>query len=463
MDQTMSQVVDSYSLRELRQIVREQLRLLLTDRNFEGVKSLLLPVQPVDIAEAIEGLQQPMQLEAFRLLTKRTAVDVYEHLTTETQQALIEEFRDHEVLDVVNSMAPDDRAHLFDELPPRLVRRILTQLSPEEREATSLLLGYQPGTAGRLMTPEYIALSDQLLVAQAAERIRALAHEREVNYYIYLVDEQQRLSGVTSLRGLLLAEPDQYLSEIMDRDVVFVQTQTDQEDAARMIQRYDLVALPVVDRDRTLIGVITVDDAMDVLQAEATEDIYTMGAVHPEGESYFQANLASIIRKRIPWLFILLITNALTILVMRNFQDVLDEVVALAFFTPLLIGAGGNVGAQSSTVVIRGLSTEELKYHKPLFVIVRELLTGGLLGILMSIAVIILAFLFIGELKIGLTVGISLFCIAVLAATTGAGLPFLFNKMGFDPALMSSPFITTVVDILGILIYLSMAKVLLDI
>ncbi|MDT9197633.1 MULTISPECIES: magnesium transporter [Limnospira] len=457
----MQEIEEKSSRSELRAIVREQLRLLLEDRNWEGVKTLLLPVQPVDIAEAIDGLPKAMQLTAFRLLSKAEAVEVYEHLSTDIQQSLIEEFRDSELLEIVNSMAPDDRAGLFDELPPRLVRRVLAQLSPEERKATSQLLGYQAGTAGRLMTPEYIALRYNLTIKEASDRIRQLARDREVSYYVYVVDEQRRLMGVASLRDLLLADLDQFLGDIINPDVVFAQTDTDQEEVARSIQRYDLVALPVVDRDHTLVGVVTVDDAIDILQKEATEDIYIMGAVRSEGESYFQSNLATITRKRIPWLFILLITNALTIFVMSNFEAVLDEVVALAFFTPLLIDAGGNVGAQSSTVVIRGLSTEELKYKKPLWVIIRESMTGGLLGILLGVVVIGMVFVFLGQIKIGLTVGISLLCITIIAATAGAGLPFLFHSFGLDPALMSSPFITTIVDILGIWIYLSTAKLLL--
>mgnify|MGYP005848970125 CR=1 FL=1 len=457
----MSQALEENPREQLRQVVREQLRLLLAERNFEGVKTLLTPVQAIDIAEAIEGLPQRSRLEAFRLLAKETAVEVYENFATETQQSLIEEFRDQEILEVVNDMAPDDRASLFDELPPRLVRRILAQLTPAERQATSLLLGYQAETAGRLMTPEYIALPEELTVAEAAAQIRAMASDREVSYYIYVVDNQQRLSGVASLRDLLLAEQSQRLGDVMNRDVVFVQTDADQEVVARTIQRYDLVALPVVDRDRTLVGAVTVDDAIDILQAEATEDIYIMGAVQSEGESYFQSSLAVITRKRVPWLFVLLLTNALTIVVMQSFEEVLDEVVALAFFTPLLIDAGGNVGAQSSTVVIRGLSTEELKYRKPLWVILRETVAGASLGLLLGTAVIILGFVFIGQWQIGLTVGLSLLCITIIAATTGAGLPFLFNALGFDPALMSAPFITTVFDVLGILIYLTTAKVLL--
>ncbi|MGF1520423.1 MAG: magnesium transporter [Nodosilinea sp.] len=460
---TSSQPVESRSRTELRDVITEQLRLLIEQRNLEGAKGLLVPVQAVDIADAIGGLPQAMRLVAFRLLPRGKAVEVYEYCSTDVQEALIQEFQDQEILDIVDSMAPDDRARLFDELPPQIVRRILAQLTPEERAATSQLLGYQAETAGRLMTPEYIALGEDLSVAQAGEAVRELARDREVSYYIYVTDQRQTLTGVISLRDLLLAEPGLTLQGVMNREVIYAQTDTDQEEAAQLIQRYDLAALPIVDRERNLVGLMTVDDAMDVLQIEATEDIYTMGAVRSEGKSYFQSNLLSVTRKRIPWLSVLLLTNVLTIFVMSNFEEILDEVVALAFFTPLLIDTGGNVGAQSSTVVIRALSTDELKHRKTVWVILRETLAGGMLGILLGVAVIVLAYVLMGQVQVGMAVGISLFCIAVIAATTGAGLPFLFNAMGFDPALMSAPFITTVVDILGIFIYLSIASMLLGI
>ena len=249
----------------------------------------------------------------------------------------------------------------------------------------------------------------------------------------------------------------------MTRDVVYAHTDTDREEVARLIQRYDLLALPIVDREDHLVGVVTVDDVIDILQEEATEDIYKMGAVQSDGDSYFQKSLLEVAKKRTPWLLILSITNSITILIMSSYEAVLEEVVALAFFTPLLIDAGGNVGAQSSTVVIRGLSTDELRDKKPSFVIFRELMAGGMLGIILGILVIVVVFVFLGRGEISVTVGVSLLSITMIAATTGAALPFLFHSLGFDPALMSAPFITTVVDILGILIYLNIAKALLGI
>jgi len=446
---------------ELRQLVQEQLKLLLEQKNYEGAKTLLVPVQPVDIAEAIEELPESLQAIAFRLLKKQEAIAVYEYLSFPVQQSLIQAFTDQETIDIVDAMSPDDRAHLFDELPPQLVRQILNQLSAQERQVTSQLLGYDANTAGRIMTPEYIAIPENLTALEAQEQIRTLAHQSELAYYIYITDTAQKLMGICSLKDLILASPDSPLTEVMTRDIIYAQTNTDQEEVAQLIQRYDLIALAIVDSDRQLLGVVTVDDVLDIIQEEATEDMYTMAAVTDDGDNYFQKGLVSVTKSRVPWLIILLITNAMTVLIMQTYEEVLDEVVALAFFTPLLIDAGGNVGAQSSTVVIRGLSTDELRGKQPLGIVLRELMAGGMLGLILGILVIVLVLLFIQTGEIAVTVGLSLFAITAIAATTGAALPFIFHKMGFDPALMSAPFITTVVDILGILIYLNTAKLLL--
>jgi magnesium transporter len=446
---------------ELRDLVRSQLEILLAQKNFEGAKTLLRPVQEVDIAEAIEGLPQAMQVIAFRLLPKAEAIEVYEHLGSDIQQSLIEQFRDHEALELVENMSPDDRASLFDELPPRLVRRMLSQLSAEERRATSLLLGYQPNTAGRLMTPEFISLKADLSVAQAQAKVREKARDAEISYYLYVTDAAKKLVGTVSFRDLVLAYPDQLIGDIMGRDVVYADTDTDQEEVAELIQRYDLLALPVVDREQNLLGVVTVDDALDIVQEEVTEDIYKMGGVQPAAENYFQSGLLAATQQRIPWLVILLLTNAITILILSRHADLLSQLISLTFFAPLLIDAGGNVGAQSSTVVIRGLSTDELRYREPVAVILRELLSGGLLGLMLGVLALILGLIVLGQTPLALIVGGSLVAIAAVAAALGAALPFLFKALGYDPALMSAPFITTVVDVVGLVIYLGVAEMVL--
>jgi magnesium transporter len=455
--------IQTVSRSDLRQLVRSQLLLLLEQNNLEGVKSLLVPVQPVDIAEAIEELPETMQLMAFRLLSKAEAIEVYEYLDSTVQQALIQEFKRQEVLDIVDKMSPDDRVRLFDELPAKIVRQLLAQLSPGERKATALLLGYEEDTAGRIMTPEYISLKETLTVSETLEKLRSLANVSEVVYYLYVTDISRHLTGIVSLRDLVIFTPEKTLSDIMTRDVVCVHTETDQEEVARMIQRYDLLALPVVDREDRLVGVVTVDDVIDILEEEATEDIYALGGLQSDGYNYFQTNLWTIARKRVVWLFVLLITNTMTGAIIQSQEGLLKEVVILAAFIPLLIGTGGNVGAQSSTVVIRGLNTEEINSLGPLQVIWREALAGILLGIILGVVATIWGYWLQGDIFVALVVGISLIAISLLASVAGSALPFLFRSLGLDPALMSAPFITTAVDVLGVLIYFYIARLILRI
>ncbi|MEN9206124.1 MAG: magnesium transporter, partial [Thermostichales cyanobacterium DRC_bins_46] len=246
---------ETISRSELHELIRTQLRALLEQNNLEGAKALLKPIQAPDIAEAIEDLPEAMQAIAFRLLSKDEAIEVYEHLDTSVQQALIEDFKRQDVLDIVDKMSPDDRARLFEELPAKVVTRLLDQLSPEERQATADLLGYRPNTAGRLMTPEYIALKEHWTIAEALDFIRSRAKVSETIYYLYVTDAQRRLVGTLSLRDLVVAQPYQTIAEVMTRDVVYVQTDTDQEEAARVIQRYDFLAVPVVDREKRLVGI----------------------------------------------------------------------------------------------------------------------------------------------------------------------------------------------------------------
>ncbi|MBD1895245.1 magnesium transporter [Coleofasciculus sp. FACHB-129] len=447
---------------ELRQLVRMQLQMLLEAEDLQGAKAILVPVQPADIAEAIEGLPEAMQAIAFRLLSKDEAIEVYEYLDSSVQQALIEEFRRQEVLDIVDKMSPDDRARLFDELPATVVRRLLEQLTPSERQATAQLLGYEAGTAGRLMTPEYISLKENMTVAETLERIRSLAHATEIIYYLYITDAARHLSGILSLRDLVIADPGQKIGDIMTRDVVCVYTSDDQEEVARLIGRYDFLAVPVVDREKRLVGIVTVDDVIDIIEQETTEDIYKQGGLQSGGDNYFQTDLLTVARKRVVWLFVLLLTNTVTGTIIKAEEEILRQVVSLAAFIPLLTGTGGNVGSQSSTVVIRGLNTEELREMGPAQVVMREAIAGALLGVMLGTVATLWAFwLLNGDWTVSLAVGISLVAISVLASVAGSGLPFIFRAVGLDPALMSAPFITTAVDVLGVLIYFNLARLIL--
>ncbi|RCJ40164.1 magnesium transporter [Nostoc minutum NIES-26] len=457
----LNSTLQNVSRRELRDLVRTQLQMLLEAGDLPGAKAILVPVQHADIAEAIEGLPEAMHALAFRLLSKDEAIEVYEYLDYSVQERLIEELKSQDVREIVDKMSPDDRARLFDELPAKIVNRLLEQLSPGERAATAQLLGYEADTAGRIMTPELISLKENFTVAVALERIRTLANASEMIYYLYVTDGARQLTGMLSLRDLVTAQPDEIIGEIMTRDVVFVHTDTDQEEVARLIQRYDFLAVPVVDREQRLVGIVTVDDVIDILQQETTEDIYALGGVQTDGDNYFQTNLLEVARKRVVWLLVLLITNTITGTIIKSQEDILAKVVTLTAFIPLLTGTGGNVGAQSSTVVIRGMNTDEIRSLGTLQVIGREAIAGALLGVMLGTIATVWAFFLQGRIEVAIAVGTSLVAISILASISGSALPFLFRFLRLDPALMSAPFITTAVDVLGVLIYFNLARIIL--
>lgn len=446
------------------EVVARQLETLLEVGNYDGAKLLLRPVQEVDTAEAIGALPRTLQALAFRLLPKDEAIEVYEYLDPAVQQSLLERLRSGEVLELVEEMSPDDRVRLFDELPAKVVRRLLAELSPAERRVTAQLLGYEAETAGRLMTTEFIDLKEFHSAAQALAIVRRRARDTETIYSLYVTDASRHLTGILSLRDLVVADPETRIGDVMTREVISVSTDTDQEEVARAIQRYDFLAVPVVDREQRLVGIVTVDDVIDVIEQEATRDLYAAGAVQAGDEDdYFQSNLFTVARRRVVWLLVLLIANSGTAAVIASMDGVLKQVVVLAAFIPLLIGTGGNVGAQSSTVVIRGLSTQRIQALGPAKAIGREAIAGALLGLLMLLVVVPWsAYVSGGNWVVAGAAGASLVAITTLAATAGAALPLLFNRLGLDPALMSAPFIATATDVAGVFIYLQLAAWLLQ-
>jgi magnesium transporter len=440
------------------EVVAGQLEALLKATNYDGAKLLLQPVQPVDAAEAIGSLPRTLQALAFRLLPKDEAIEVYEYLEPAVQQSL----RSGEVLELVEEMSPDDRVRLFDELPAKVVLRLLAELSPAERRVTAQMLGYEAETAGRLMTTEFIDLKEFHSALQALDIVRRRARDTETIYSLYVTDASRHLTGMLSLRDLVTADPEVRVGDVMTREVVQVSTDADQEEVARVIQRYDFLAVPVVDREQRLVGIVTVDDVIDVIQQEATRDLYAAGALQAGDEDdYFQSNLFTVARRRVVWLLVLLLANSGTSAVIASHQQVLSQVVVLAAFIPLLIGTGGNVGAQSSTVVIRGLSTQRIQSLGLGKAIGRESLAGLLLGLLMMLVVLPWAAHVSGSWLVASAAAISLVAITTLAATAGAALPLLFDRLGLDPALMSAPFIATATDVAGVFIYLQTASWLL--
>ncbi len=442
--------------------LRETLENLLAEQRWDDLKLLLKQKNPSDLAEVLPLLPASEYALLFRLLEKTKAVEVFENLEFEDQQRLLAGFRDEQVRELVEHMSPDDRAELLDELPARVAKRLLKMLSPAEREATSLLLGYKEHTAGRIMTPEYISFKTYLRVKDALEKIRRIGLAKETVYYGYVIDEQRRLLGIISLKDLVLADPEARIGDIMHKEVVFVHTDDDQEEVARQLSKYDLIAIPVVDREDRLVGIITHDDIMDIMEEETTEDIYRLGAVPIQEQSYFRSHMLTVATRRVGWLLILLLTNTMTGSIIMKQHSLLESVVALAAFVPLLIGSGGNIGSQTSTVIVRGLALKEVTFANALLVLLREVGIGLMLGSFLGLIVIFWSYWLQGSWLVAMAVGVSLVVISTMATFFGGLLPLIFVRLGIDPAVVSAPFISTMVDVLGVFTYFHIAKIILN-
>ncbi|HAY21075.1 MAG TPA: magnesium transporter, partial [Desulfobacterales bacterium] len=345
--------------------------------------------------------------------------------------------------------------------PARVAKRLLRMLSPSERQATSLLLGYKENTAGRIMTPEYISLKTYLRVNESLHKIRKIGLDKETVYYCYVIDEQRKLLGMISLKDLVLADPEGRIGDLMHREVVAVHTDDDQEVVAHAMKKYDLLAIPVVDREDRLVGIVTHDDIMDILEEEATEDIYRLGAVAAPEQSYFKAKIFTVATHRVGWLLVLLLTNTLTGSIIMDQNTLLQSVVALAAFVPLLIGSGGNIGSQTSTVMVRGLALQEVTFSNAFLMLLREVGIGLILGSLLGAMVVIWAYWLQGDWLVALVVGCSLVVISTIATFFGGLLPLIFVRIGIDPAVVSAPFISTMVDVLGVFTYFQIARLII--
>lgn len=434
---------------------------LLAVRQWQELKALLAPKNPNDLAHLFAEFAPPERVVLFRLLEKQEAVEVFENLPFEEQQELLGNFKQEQLREIVEHMSPDDRASLLDELPAKVAKRLLALLTSEERAATALLLGYEENTAGRIMTPEYIDLKSFVTVAQALEKIRRVGLDKETIYYCYVTDEQRRLIGAVSLRQLVLADPETRVASLMEQDLIYAHTDEDQEEVAHKIQKYDLLALPVVDREDRLVGIVTHDDVIDIIQDEVTEDIYRLGAVQVPEQNYFKSRILAVSSHRLGWLLFLLVANTITGNIIIHYSNLLESVIALAAFVPLLTGSGGNIGSQTSTVFVRGIALKEITAKNALRLILREVWVGLLLGALLGTIVIFWAYWLQGNWWVAMAVGLSLWLISTLATFFGSIWPLLFQRLGWDPAMVSAPFISTVVDVLGALTYFQVANFIL--
>ena len=442
----------------------QRLQHCLEARDYATAKELLNRLPPVTAADCLAELPPRQRAVAFRLLEKSRALEVFESLDARDQHELLEELRDEQVLHLIEEMSPDDRVRLLDELPAKVAKDLLARLSPGEREATNVLLGYPPGTAGRIMTPEYVSIQGQLTVREALEKVRRSGLDKETIYTIYVTSSDRRLEGVVSLRTLVMADPDRPVLELMQRDVVRVSTFDDQEKVAAVVADHDLLAVPVVDSENRLVGIVTVDDIMDVMQQEASEDIHRLGGVAPARragqERYFELGLLGRLARRLPWLAVLAVADTISGGLISLFEDTLTAVAALAFFIPIIMDSAGNTGSQMVTLVVRGLATGELHPRRFWRAVLQEAATGLCLGLVLGALAFALAVLRTGDVRLGLAISGAMVGTITVAGLVGTLLPFVFKGLRMDPAVASGPLITTVGDAVGLLIYFSTARLL---
>ncbi|RJQ40439.1 MAG: magnesium transporter [Dehalococcoidia bacterium] len=436
-------------------------RELLESKQYKILRQGLIELAPSDIADLLMRVPSERALIAFRLLPKGLAADVFDHLNGTHQNRMLESFSDQAARAFLEGMPPDDRAELLEEVPAVVARKLLRILTPDQRRITAQLLGYEDGTAGREMTPLFVDLRSDMTVAQALERVRQLAINRETIYECYVMDDHRRLAGTVSLKDLVLADRDNKVAHIMKPDPPFVFTYTDREEVAKKLREHDILTIPVVDAEERLVGIITHDDVADIIEEEATEDIYRFGAVPGTERGYFTSRILSVVKRRVGWLFLLILVNTVTGSIIAGQEALLAEIVILAAFIPLLIGTGGNVGAQSATVVIRGLATGEVHPSRALKIILREAGVGAILGLVLGAVVLIWAYALGRNLQVAIVVSNTLIAISIMATLAGGALPFIFRLFKLDPALVSAPFITTVMDIFGVALYFFIAHLML--
>jgi len=440
----------------------ETFKELLENKQYRELRERLADSEPTHIADLLASIPADEAVIAFRLLPKSLAISVFDDMDGAFQNQLLEAFSDQTAKDFLEAMPPDDRTELLDEVPAKVARRLLQILSPDQRRVTLQLLGYEEETAGREMTPLFVDLHSDMTVAQALERVRQLAINRETVYQCYVMDRRRYLIGIVSLKDLVIADPDAKVSDIMKPDPPFVSTHTDREEVARELREHNLLAIPVVDAEQRLVGTITHDDVADIIEREATEDIYRFGAVPGTERGYFASRIFDVVRRRGVWLLLLIVVNTITFtIIARNEALLTGDLLILAAFIPLLIGTGGNVGAQSATVVIRGLATGEVKPRRALAVVLREAGIGALLGIVLGAVALGWAYAFGRNLQVAAVVSTTLVAISVMATLAGGALPFIFRLLKIDPALVSAPFITTILDISGVAIYFGIAQMIL--
>lgn len=452
------------------EIVEKALLSMLEEKKYSTLRDILITMNPSDVAGLFRGLEETQIPLMFRLLPKELAAETFVEMEPDDQELLIRGFSDNELKEVLDELYVDDAADIVEEMPANVVKRILKHADPELRSSINQILRYPENSAGSIMTTEYVSLRPHMTVEEAILRIRRQGVDKETIYTCYVTEKDRTLIGLVTVKDLLLAADDaMFIEDIMLRNLISVTTRTDQEEVARMFNKYNFLALPVVDGENRMVGIVTFDDAMDVMEDEATEDMEIMAAMTPSEKSYLKSTPIDLFKHRIPWLMLLMVSATFTGMIITSFEGALSKLPILTAFIPMLMDTGGNCGSQSSVTVIRALSLDELKLGDLFKVMWKEIRTAVLCGVTLALVcflkILLVDRLLMGNTSINLLVNavvcLTLAVTVVIAKFVGCTLPLLAKRLGFDPAVMASPFITTIVDALSLLVYFLFAKMLL--
>lgn len=442
----------------------EEIKLLIDTKQYTILRQYLAELNVADAAGVMEELEEEDVLKMFRILPKDLAADVFSYLEVENQQMIITSLKEREAANIIDNLMADDAVDLLEEMPANVVKKLLASASAETRRDINLLLRYPEDSAGSIMTVEFVDLKENLTVAQAIERIRKVGLDSETINICYVLDQQRKLIGTVALRYLLLSDDDEIIGDIMHENVISINTLMDQEEVANHFKKYDFTSMPVVDNENRLVGIITVDDIVDIMEEETTEDMEKMAAIVPSDKPYMKTGVWETFKKRIPWLLLLMVSATFTGSIITAFEDALSVYVALTAFIPMLMDTGGNAGGQASVTVIRGLSLGEITYRNVPKIMWKELRVAILCGV--TLATANFAKLMLLD-KVGFAVAIvvcvTLVAAVVMAMIIGCILPVIAKRLRFDPAVMASPFITTIVDALSLLVYFQVATAVLGI
>ncbi len=454
------------------EIVEKALLSMLEEKKYATLRDILITMNPSDVAGLFDGLEDKQIPLLFRLLPKEQAAETFVEMEPDAQELLIRGFSDNELKEVLDELYVDDAADIVEEMPANVVKRILRHADPEMRSSINQILRYPENSAGSIMTTEYVSLRPNMTVEEAILRIRRQGIDKETIYTCYVTAKDRTLIGLVTVKDLLLAGDDEMkIEDIMLKNLIYVTTRTDQEEVAHMFSKYNFLALPVVDGENRMVGIVTFDDAMDVMEEEATEDMELMSGMTPSEKPYLKSSPLDLFKNRIPWLMLMMVSATFTGLIITSFEDALAAQVALTAFIPMLMGTGGNSGSQSSVTVIRSLSLGELRFKDIGQVLWKEIGTSVLCGIALSLVCFVKIW-FIDKLLLGntditlmvdLVVCLALCVTVIVAKITGCLLPMAAKAVKLDPAVMASPFISTIVDALSLLVYFLFAKLLLGV